>query len=132
MPEKEDCRGQQRDLGFVDDDNWVADDWVTTAYQILATVSRLGAVGNVLISACQVCPPAWFDNFHSSYTVLTYTDLLQMSQPPKLLPTVGLCVRKKPNVSAEKIPLPVKRQCLATMSRKKKSRADACTATERL
>jgi glycosyltransferase involved in cell wall biosynthesis len=82
-------------LGFVDDDNWVADDWVATAYQIIASDSRLGAVGSVLMPACQVPSPPWFDNFHSSYAVLTYTDLLQMSQAPKSLPTAGLCVRRK-------------------------------------
>jgi glycosyltransferase involved in cell wall biosynthesis len=82
-------------LGFVDDDNWVAEDWVATAYQIIASDPRLGAVGSVLMPECQVPSPAWFDNFHSSYAVLTYTDLLRMSQPPKLLPTAGLCVRKK-------------------------------------
>jgi glycosyltransferase involved in cell wall biosynthesis len=82
-------------LGFVDDDNWVARDWVATAHQIIASDSQLGAVGSVLMPACQVPSPAWFDNFHSSYAVLTYTDLLQMSQPPKSLPTAGLCIRKK-------------------------------------
>jgi glycosyltransferase involved in cell wall biosynthesis len=82
-------------LAFVDDDNWLADDWVATAYQILAADSRLGAVGSVLIPACQVPSPPWFENFHSSFAVLTYSDLLQMSQPPKALPTAGLCIRKR-------------------------------------
>src|SRR5262249_114394 len=82
-------------LAFVDDDNWVADDWVATAYQILAADSRLGAVGSVLIPACQVPSPDWFENYHSSFAVLTYSDLLRMSEPPKSLPTAGLCIRKR-------------------------------------
>jgi glycosyltransferase involved in cell wall biosynthesis len=82
-------------LAFVDDDNWVADDWVATAYQILAADSRLGAVGSVLIPACQGPSPAWFEEFHSTFAVLTYSDLMKMSQPPKSLPTAGLVIRKK-------------------------------------
>jgi len=41
-----------------------------------------------------VSPPAWFDDFHSFYAVLTEEDLEHMQNPLTYLPTAGLCVRK--------------------------------------
>ena len=38
--------------------------------------------------------PAWFDDFHSPYAVLTEQDLEHMQKAPEYLPTAGLCVRK--------------------------------------
>jgi glycosyltransferase involved in cell wall biosynthesis len=81
-------------LGFVDDDNWVAHDWVRTAHHIMSTDSELGAVGSIREAACEVSWPAWFDDFHSLYAVLTEQDLKQMHGPVDWLPTAGLCVRK--------------------------------------
>jgi glycosyltransferase involved in cell wall biosynthesis len=82
-------------LGFVDDDNWVAPDWVRMAYEIISSDSRLAAVGSVREPACELPPPSWFDNFHPVYAVLTERDLEQMPQPLNFLPTAGLCIRKK-------------------------------------
>jgi glycosyltransferase involved in cell wall biosynthesis len=81
-------------LGFVDDDNWVAQDWVRTAYDIITSDAGLGAVGSIRTPACEVSSPAWFDNFHSPYAVLTEQDLEQIDEPLDYLPTAGLCVRK--------------------------------------
>ena len=81
-------------LGFVDDDNWVAPDWVRMAYEIISADSRLAAVGSVREPACEVPPPPWFDNFHSDYAVLTERDLERMPQPPTFLATAGLCIRR--------------------------------------
>lgn len=81
-------------LGFVDDDNWVARDWVRTAYDIISSNPGLGAVGSIRAPACEVSSPAWFDDFHSSYAILTERDLEQMEKPPEYLPTAGLCVSK--------------------------------------
>jgi glycosyltransferase involved in cell wall biosynthesis len=81
-------------LGFVDDDNWVSRDWVRTAYEILTTDSNLGAVGSIRPPASDLCPPSWFDDFHSTYAVLTEHDLRKIRQPPDHLPGAGLCVRK--------------------------------------
>jgi glycosyltransferase involved in cell wall biosynthesis len=80
-------------LGFVDDDNWLAHDWVRNAYDIISSDSRLGAVGSIRDAACEVSSPAWFDDFHESYAVLTERDLEQMTEPLRYLPTAGLCVR---------------------------------------
>jgi hypothetical protein len=81
-------------LGFVDDDNWVAHDWVRTAHHIMSTDSELGAVGSIREPACENSWPAWFHDFHSLYAVLTEQDLKQMHGRVDWLPTAGLCVRK--------------------------------------
>jgi glycosyltransferase involved in cell wall biosynthesis len=81
-------------LGFVDDDNWVADDWVRSAYEIVSSDPALGAVGSIRTPACEVSPPAWFANVHSSYAILTDHEFEQMQEPPPSLPTAGLCLRR--------------------------------------
>ena len=81
-------------LGFVDDDNWVAQDWVRAAYELISSDLSLGAVGSIRTPACEVSPPAWFPNFHSRYAVLTDHDFEQIREPLDYLPTAGLCVRK--------------------------------------
>ena len=84
-----------RYLGFVDDDNWVARDWVRTAYDIISSDPGLGAVGSICVAACEKSPPEWFDNFHSSYAILNDRDLEQMVAPPEYLPAAGLCVSRQ-------------------------------------
>lgn len=81
-------------VAFVDDDNWVASDWVATAFQTLAGEPELGAVGSIRDPACEVPAPEWFEKFHSSYAILTERDLKEARQPANYLPTAGLCVRK--------------------------------------
>lgn len=81
-------------VGFVDDDNWVAPDWVRVAYEVISSDWRLGAVGSVREPMCEVPSPPWFENFHGIYTILTERDLENMPQPPTWLPTAGLSIRK--------------------------------------
>lgn len=81
-------------LGFVDDDNWVANDWVRSAYGIISSDPALGAVGSIRTPACEVSPPAWFANVHSAYAILTDHEFEQMPQPAPYLPTAGLCLRR--------------------------------------
>lgn len=81
-------------LGFVDDDNWVASDWVRTAYAIISSDASLGALGSIRFSECEVSPPKWFDKFHESYAICTERDLDRAEAQLKYLPTAGLCIRK--------------------------------------
>jgi glycosyltransferase involved in cell wall biosynthesis len=81
-------------VGFVDDDNWVAPDWVRVAYETISSDLSLGAVGSVREPMCEVLSPPWFENFHSMYTILTERDLENMPQAPTCLPTAGLSIRK--------------------------------------
>jgi len=80
-------------VGFVDDDNWLANDWVGVAYEIISSDLNLGAVGSIRTPACEGFLPAWFENFHSPYAILTDADL-ETQGPFEYLPTAGLCIRK--------------------------------------
>jgi hypothetical protein len=78
----------------VDDDNWVASDWLATAYDVLSTDPRLGAVGSICGPVCEVPEPEWFQKFQMSYAILTDRDFHEMQQPPEFLNGAGLCVRR--------------------------------------
>jgi hypothetical protein len=82
-------------VGFVDDDNWVAPDWVQVAYRALASDSFLGAVGSVCDPVFETPEPKWFSEFHSSYGVLTDSDLIHHNDPWEYLHGAGLCIRKQ-------------------------------------
>jgi glycosyltransferase involved in cell wall biosynthesis len=81
-------------LGFVDDDNWVASDWVRTAHQIISSDSSLGAVGSIRTPAYEVSPPVWFEQVHAAYAILTDHEFERMPKPLPYLPTAGLCLRR--------------------------------------
>jgi glycosyltransferase involved in cell wall biosynthesis len=82
-------------LGFVDDDNWVANDWVRTAHEVMSSDASLGALGGILTPAHEVPLPDWFQNLHSSYAILTDWDFKQMQEPFLSLAGAGLCLRKE-------------------------------------
>lgn len=56
-------------VSFVDDDNWVAPDWVTRVECILHGEPNLGAVGSWNKPVFETAQPAWFKNFHLWYAV---------------------------------------------------------------
>jgi hypothetical protein len=81
-------------LGFVDDDNWVAEDWVSNAHDIISSDSALGAVGSIRTPVYELPPPVWFEKVHSAYAILTDYEFKQIRESLVYLPTAGLCVRK--------------------------------------
>ena len=82
-------------VGFVDDDNWISLNWVSTAYEALASDPFLGAVGSVCNPVFETPEPKWFSEFHSSYGILTDSDLNHHNDPLEYLHGAGLCVRKQ-------------------------------------
>lgn len=82
-------------LGFVDDDNWVAPDWVLVAYDALASDPSLGAVGSICEPVFEVPEPEWFREFHPIYSILTDSDLDRFEKSPEYLQRAGLCVRRQ-------------------------------------
>lgn len=87
------CEASYSFIGFVDDDNWVARDWVREAYEVMSSDRRLGAVSSIRIPACESPLPSWFDHYHGPYAILTDQELRCMQKPFLHLPTAGLCVR---------------------------------------
>jgi glycosyltransferase involved in cell wall biosynthesis len=82
-------------VGFVDDDNWLAADWVRVADETLASDPSLGAVGSICDPIFEMPEPEWFGEFHSIYAILTELDLQQSKNPPEYLHGAGLCLRKR-------------------------------------
>ena len=81
-------------LAFVDDDNWVARDWVRTGYSIICSDEGLGALGSIRALACEGPRPKWFGKFHESYAIFTERDLDRVQGHLQYLATAGLCIRK--------------------------------------
>ncbi len=61
-------------VSFIDDDNWIASDWVRLAFEIMATNPAIGACGGQNEAVFEVEPPFWFDRFKRSYAVGTQND----------------------------------------------------------
>jgi hypothetical protein len=81
-------------IGFVDDDNWMAPDWIRLAHEIMASDRQLGAVSGVSTAACEGRLPVWFDRYQSYYAVMTEEEMHRVVTPPLRLPTAGLCIRR--------------------------------------
>ena len=81
-------------LAFVDDDNWVAPDWVRTVYETFVSDPALGAIGSICEPVFEAPAPEWFITFHSSYAILTDSDL-NCWKPLEHLHRAGLCIRKR-------------------------------------
>lgn len=52
---------------IVDDDNWLASDYLNQAWEIMEANAQIGALGGVGEPVCEVAPPAWFAEFAPSY-----------------------------------------------------------------
>jgi cellulose synthase/poly-beta-1,6-N-acetylglucosamine synthase-like glycosyltransferase len=56
-------------VSFVDDDNWMAPNWVRLVAEILATRPEVGALGGLSEPVCERPPPPWFEHFPTLYAV---------------------------------------------------------------
>ncbi len=84
-------------VGFLDDDNIPAPDWIATAYAFAQEHPAAGAYGSRIQGVFEVTPP---DNFHRLAPFLAITDrgstpLRYEPQKKVLPPSAGLVVRKQ-------------------------------------
>lgn len=56
-------------LLFCDDDNWLAPNYVQTAYEIMHNNDSIGILGGDSIAECEVALPAWFEENKCDYAV---------------------------------------------------------------
>ncbi|GAA3951384.1 glycosyltransferase [Hymenobacter algoricola] len=56
-------------MAVVDDDNWLAPDYVRRAYETMAAHPAIGILGAQAQGAFEVPPPAWFAEFQAVYAV---------------------------------------------------------------
>ena len=56
-------------ISFVDDDNWVAADWVERVHALFSNHPDLGASGGRIEAVCEITPPAWFESVKVHYAI---------------------------------------------------------------
>ena len=56
-------------VSFLDDDNWVAVDWVRRVAEIMAADPRVGACGGRTEAVTEMAPPPWFTDYAAWYAV---------------------------------------------------------------
>lgn len=56
-------------LSLIDDDNWVAPDWVRKVFTILSTKPSVAACGGRGSAVSETAPPFWFPMFESAFAV---------------------------------------------------------------
>ncbi len=82
-------------VSFVDDDNWVAPNWVEVASRTMAANPDVGALGSINEPASDGPLPPWFDQFAAAYyAILREHELVRIANPIYHLNGAGLTVRK--------------------------------------
>ncbi len=56
-------------IGFVDDDNWVCPEWVSTAAKVMSEHPEAAAITSAIEAACEISPPPWFDRFKDWFAI---------------------------------------------------------------
>jgi glycosyltransferase involved in cell wall biosynthesis len=57
-------------IGFVDDDNWVAGNWVENLSEVMGEDELIGACGSIITPVFESAPPDWFERFQKYYAVV--------------------------------------------------------------
>lgn len=54
-------------VSFIDDDNWVATDWVQRVFELMSQHNQVGACGGYVEAVYEVPPPPWFARVEHGY-----------------------------------------------------------------
>jgi glycosyltransferase involved in cell wall biosynthesis len=81
-------------VSFVDDDNWVDENWVKVVYQKMIEHPEVGALGGQSLPAFESKKPSWFDQFESSFAVGKQLEIEGEMPYGKLLWGAGITIRK--------------------------------------
>jgi glycosyltransferase involved in cell wall biosynthesis len=54
---------------FVDDDNWLAPDYLELSFQIMQSNAKVAALGGLGEPVCETAPPSWFEKCKDHYAV---------------------------------------------------------------
>ena len=81
-------------VSFVDDDNWLAAHWLAVMSDIMSGDPKLGALGSISYSVCEIEPPRWFERFRADYAVFTKEDLAVVGDAHWGLFSAGMSIRK--------------------------------------
>jgi len=58
-------------VAVVDDDNWLAPDYVNIAFEVMSAHASIGILGGCAIGKCEITPPEWFEKFAAVYAIGT-------------------------------------------------------------
>jgi glycosyltransferase involved in cell wall biosynthesis len=81
-------------ISFVDDDNWLAANWLGVMYETMMCDSCLGALGSLSYPVCEIEPPHWFERFRANYTIFTEEDLTAIGDAHRGLFSAGMSIRR--------------------------------------
>jgi glycosyltransferase involved in cell wall biosynthesis len=82
-------------VALVDDDNWVASDWVDSVAKSMLAHRDAGAIGGSCVAVCESAPPAWLANVTEWLAVGPQVrEGSDLTDNPGVLRGAGLAVRK--------------------------------------
>lgn len=81
-------------VSFIDDDNWVAPDWVKVVFEVISQHPNVGACGGFSEAICEVFPPWWFKHYKGSYAVGPQGEGGDITWTRGFLWGAGLTIRK--------------------------------------
>lgn len=56
-------------ITFVEDDNWIAPDWLTLVVEVMDQHPEIGACGGLNEAVCEINPPDWFERYAYCYAI---------------------------------------------------------------
>ncbi|MBD0833088.1 glycosyltransferase [Aestuariibaculum sediminum] len=91
-------------LIICDDDNWLCDTYVQTAYDIMSSNSQIGALGGWCDAVFESNKPLWFDKYARFFAVSKQgTDSGDITQKKGCLYGAGMVIRKSHWIKLKKI-----------------------------
>ncbi len=83
-------------LSFVDDDNWVENNWIEEVFNILHTYNNVGMCGGLGEAVIEGTPPYWFARYQDAFAVgpQASQEGLMLDPDRVYLHGAGLCIKK--------------------------------------
>ena len=80
---------------WVEDDNWIASDWVEQVWRAMHEHPEAGACGGWNEPVCETDPPSWFPTYQQAYAVGPQGEGGDVTDEPGYLWGAGLTVRRR-------------------------------------
>jgi len=83
-------------ISFIDDDNWVCENWIETTYEIMVKNPNVGICGGLGEPVFENSPPVWFKEIQHAYAVGPQQDKEGiLSSEIQFLYGAGITIRKE-------------------------------------
>jgi glycosyltransferase involved in cell wall biosynthesis len=84
-------------LLFCDDDNWLAGDYVQTAWELMEKDPSVGALGGYGIAECECPPPDWFEEAKGIYATghPSYPNASYVERGEEMICGAGMALRRQ-------------------------------------